>query len=62
MKTEKTKFRNIKDILNRDEMKSIMAGSGRSGCGICAWGQFEWCTWTSQFGCMCNNGAGTVCN
>ena len=28
MKTEKMSFKNIKDVLSRDEMKSIMAGSG----------------------------------
>jgi hypothetical protein len=30
MKTEKMSFKNIKDVLTRDEMKSIMAGSGTS--------------------------------
>ena len=28
MKTEKMSFKNIKGILSRDEMKSIVAGSG----------------------------------
>jgi hypothetical protein len=28
MKTEKMSFKNIKDVLSRDEMKGIMAGSG----------------------------------
>ena len=28
MKTEKMSFKNIKDVLSRDEMKEIMAGSG----------------------------------
>lgn len=32
MKTEKMSFKNIKDVLSRDEMKGIMAGSG--GCGV----------------------------
>ncbi len=34
MKTEKMSFKNIKDVLSRDEMKEIMAGSGES-CGLC---------------------------
>jgi len=33
MKTEKISFKNIKDVLSRDEMKGIMAGSG-PGCGV----------------------------
>lgn len=28
-------FKNIKDVLSRDEMKEIMAGSGRGGTGSC---------------------------
>jgi hypothetical protein len=28
MKTQKISFSNIKDVLSRDEMKNIMAGSG----------------------------------
>ena len=35
MKTEKMSFKNIKDVLSRDEMKSIMAGSGGSTCSNC---------------------------
>jgi hypothetical protein len=35
MKTGKISFKNIKDILSRDEMKSVMAGSGGEGCGNC---------------------------
>ncbi len=34
MKTEKMSFKNIKDVLSRDEMKSIMAGSGGINCLI----------------------------
>ena len=34
MKTEKMNFKNIKDLLNRDEMKKIIAGSG-GGYGCC---------------------------
>lgn len=36
MVTEKMSFKNIKDVLSRDEMKSIMAGSGGSTCNGCA--------------------------
>lgn len=28
MKAEKMSFKNIKDVLSRDEMKAVMAGSG----------------------------------
>jgi hypothetical protein len=39
MKIGKVKFKNIKDILSRDEMKRIMAGSdGGLVCGACTWG------------------------
>jgi hypothetical protein len=31
MKTQKMSFKNIKDVLSRDEMKVIMAGSGGTG-------------------------------
>jgi hypothetical protein len=37
MKTEKMSFKNIKDLLTRDEIKAIVAGSGSgsgSGCVI----------------------------
>ncbi|MCW5909669.1 MAG: hypothetical protein KIT62_01285 [Cyclobacteriaceae bacterium] len=46
MKTEKMSFRNIKDVLSRDEMKSIMAGSGGGGtCGVRI-GNQSWCGMT----------------
>ena len=32
MKVEKMSLKNIKDVLNRDEMRTIMAGSGGGGC------------------------------
>jgi len=35
MKTEKMSFKNIKDVLSRDEMKSIMAGSNLQICFNC---------------------------
>ncbi len=28
-------FKNIKDVLSRDEMKKILAGSAGDACGIC---------------------------
>ena len=48
MKTEKMSFKNIKDVLNRDEMKMIMAGSGSCGIRI---GSQSWCgmsSWQAQ--------------
>ena len=35
MKTEKMSFKNIKDVLSRDEMKMIMAGSGACPASYC---------------------------
>lgn len=37
MKTENFSIGKIKDILNRDEMKQIMAGCGSGGSGACAY-------------------------
>jgi hypothetical protein len=47
MKTEKMSLKNIKDVLSRDEMKVVMAGSngscgvklsnGQSFCGMSSW-------------------------
>jgi len=51
MKTEKMSFKNIKDVLSRDEMKGIMAGSG-SGCGTCA-ASITACYSHASFGCIC---------
>ena len=45
MKTEKMSFKNIKDVLSRDEMKKIMAGSGSSTCS-----RFD----SFAFECTCN--------
>ena len=36
MKTEKMSFKNIKDVLSREEMKEIMAGSSVSPSEYCA--------------------------
>ena len=56
MKTEKMSFKNIKDVLSRDEMKEIMAGSeGGGSCGLCVIeGVNIWfyCS-MSRFGCYC---------
>jgi hypothetical protein len=35
MKKEKISFNSIKDVLSRDEMRLIMAGSGLEQCGLC---------------------------
>jgi hypothetical protein len=35
MKTGNFSFKNIKDVLSRDEMKKIMAGSGWNQCSGC---------------------------
>jgi hypothetical protein len=34
MKKEKLSLKGIKNVLSRDEMKMIMAGSGGGGCAI----------------------------
>ena len=48
MKPKKISFQNIKDVLGRDEMKKIMAGSGEDGCYMTAcWNGdtvFLWCS------------------
>lgn len=60
MKTEKMSFKNIKDVLSRDEMKGIMAGSGGCYNGGCwqadvAWlnGCFSQCYSSSGLNCGC---------
>ena len=49
MKTEKMSFKNIKDVLSRDEMKGIMAGSGSGSCSASP-------NCCSQKSCSCPNG------
>ena len=71
MKTEKMSFKNIKDVLSRDEMKSIMAGSdgggGGGSCSSCyAGGVAYHCEFTSTPSggfCSCSAGGndGTGC-
>jgi hypothetical protein len=70
MKTEKMSFKNIKDVLSRDEMKMIMAGSGSCSChctgsgNVGAWtgiyangdqvSNAGWSYCTSGYYCRCN--------
>ena len=51
-------FKNIKDVLNREEMKEIMAGSGPGFCGTCQVGnQYYSCvSYVSNGPCLCNGG------
>lgn len=70
MKTEKMSFKNIKDVLSRDEMKGIMAGSGGGGsCTSCiAGGISYYCAYSAGIGgrpaeCTCSSSGsnGTGC-
>ncbi|MCC6835561.1 MAG: hypothetical protein IT213_11265 [Cytophagales bacterium] len=66
MKTEKMSFRNIKDVLSRDEMKSIMAGSGLEACGGCQSpvnGQWAYCVKGGNLTtCTCMPAPGYPCH
>ena len=62
MKTEKMSFKNIKDVLSRDEMKKIMAGSGGGSgdnscdsytCPLAGGGS---CARNTDLKCACNDG------
>jgi len=55
MKTEKMSFKNIKDVLSRDEMKGIMAGSGEGSlCGVCIGYNGQKAACITQYGrCRC---------
>ncbi len=61
MKTQKMSFGKIKNVLSRDEMKKIMAGSD-DGCGTCTGyrGQQEACVKgaVTQV-CFCSSTAGS---
>ena len=57
MKTEKMNFKNIKDVLSRDEMKEIMAGSGES-CGAYAFACIN--SSTQVYWCNCNGNCSFV--
>lgn len=60
MKTEKMSFKNIKDVLSRDEMKKIMAGSGDL-CGMCGPNRNWACASNWQSTCQCQVFAGATC-
>ena len=60
MKKEKMTFKNIKDILSRDEMKMIMAGSDNGpACGSCADRQGSYAC--SGINCACPSPTGNAC-
>lgn len=66
MKTARMSFSNIKDLLSREEMKEIMAGSGSSECGYCSvpgYGNVRcYSGGNSGVPCLClYRGAGTGC-
>jgi hypothetical protein len=52
-------LKNIKDVLNRDEMKEIMAGSGGGSCGVC---QVRSGNSTYTFGCSFDGGFNCICS
>jgi len=57
-------FKNIKDVLSRDEMKRIMAGSGRlDACGACFHnGSGSYCVQGGNLnGCTCMLWPGRGC-
>jgi hypothetical protein len=63
MKTEKMSFKNIKDVLSRDEMMKIMAGSGGGLCGRCDTGRgMDFC-YNNNGWCLCYvaSGPGRPC-
>lgn len=62
MKAKKMSFKNIQDVLSRDEMKEIMAGSG-FGCqwGSCSSGGQRFGHWVSSYCYIsCTAGTGTI--
>ena len=63
MKTEKMSFKNIKDVLSRDEMKSVMAGSGTDSCPqACSGDSSKNCYRNTSLACVCNvNSSQTPC-
>jgi hypothetical protein len=54
MKKEKMSFKNIKDVLGRDEMKKIMAGSG--GCSTMSCSDGKSCYTNTSLECKCHDG------
>jgi hypothetical protein len=70
MKTVKMSFESIKDILSRDEMKKVTAGSGMQLCwyqqgNTGGWGYFyqnpNTCQWTSLIGTPVSGGSLCYC-
>lgn len=55
MKIKKISFGNIRDVLSRDEMKEIMAGSA-GFCGICKVGDDHYSCVSYGGPCICNGG------
>jgi hypothetical protein len=60
MKKQKMSFKIIKDVLSRDEMRNIMAGSSGT-CGYCAASSTA-CGHDPNFGCICPLGIVRKCN
>jgi hypothetical protein len=62
MKTEIVKFKNIKYILSREQMREIMAGSGGNACGGCR-SQYgtAFCVTASNGVCTCTPQPGAFC-
>lgn len=63
MKTEKISFKNIKDVLSRNEMKTIMAGSG-GNCGTCYVSALKYACASDllYITCVCPEQNGTSCS
>jgi hypothetical protein len=64
MKTKKISLGTIKDVLSRDEMKGIMAGSGLNVCGGCqnSSGQWAYCVKGGNLTtCTCMPAPGAYC-
>lgn len=65
MKTNKMSFKSIGDLLNRDEMRVIMAGSG-GGSGENSCDNFTCpkagnsCARNTSLECVCSNGSTSV--
>lgn len=55
MKKEKMSFKNIKGILNRDEMKSIVAGSGMMCSASCNGQSGAWSGYYSSYDQVANS-------
>lgn len=66
MKTLKMSFKNIKDVLSRDEMRGIMAGSNPGTCSVRCCSTCEAKTITdcdrATVETSCGNVSGATCN